>query len=392
MKKIILMGILLTLHAQANDFAFKLYQQLSTTKGNLFFSPSSIEAALAMTQEGAAGNTLIQFFQCLENSDTPTLSVPSIGTNVTLENANAIWVDQTFPLDQGERGSVNTEQQPKGAAILETFKNAVTKKHNAEIRAADFAGQPEVERLKINQWVEEKTRDKIQDLLPDGSVDAMTRLLLVNAIYFKGDWLHAFDPEQTVDAPFRLSPDESVPVPMMPLKETRFAYGENDCFQTLELPYEGEEVSMLLILPKAENGLKHIEECFAPGNLDACTKGMRKRDVNVFLPRFKVESTFASLKRDLAALGLTDAFDAQLADFSGISPEPLFISDVVHKAFVEVNEEGTEAAAATGIIMRTTSIHPPPVTFRADRPFIFLIRENKSGKILFMGRITNPSK
>jgi len=368
MKKIVLMSLLFALTAQANDFAFKLYGQLGQTEGNLFFSPASIEAALAMTAEGARGETLNQFFQTLEKSDG---NFPTIGKSVTFENANALWVGQTFP-------------------ILGTFKTAVAEKHDAEINSADFVGQPNAERLMINAWVEKRTRDKIKDLLPDGSVNAMTRMILVNAIYFKGDWLHAFDPKHTTDAPFWISPEQRVSVPMMKLRETRFAYGENNCFQTLELPYEGEEVSMVLILPKTKDGLSHIEQCFEPGNLKASTEDMRKREVNVFLPRFKVESTFASLKRDLATLGLTDAFDAQRADFSGISSETLFISDVVHKAFVEVNEEGTEAAAATGVIIRTTAMPPPPQTFRADRPFIFLIRENASGKILFMGRICDP--
>ena len=379
MKKTILLIAVFALNTQANDFAFKLFNELSQHEGNLFFSPASIEAALAMAQEGAQKNTRTQFDNLLpQDSGFPSRFAKSsqdknTGINVTLENANAIWVDATFP-------------------ILGTFQAAVTDKHAAQISKADFIGQPNAERIKINEWVEGKTRDKIKDLLPDGSVNTMTRLLLVNAIYFKGDWLNAFDPEQTSDALFKTLENGEVKVPMMRLKETLFAYDENDFFQALELPYEGEEVSMLLILPKAKDGLKHIEGCFGPGNLEACMKGMRKREVNVFLPRFKVESTFASLKQTLTALGLTDAFDAQRADFSGISNLPLSISDVVHKAFVEVNEEGTEAAAATGVIIRTTSIGPPPKTFRADRPFIFLIRENESGKILFMGRICDPSK
>lgn len=369
-KELVSIAIMTCLHlsASGSPFAFKLYEKLSETDGNLFFSPASIESALAMTQEGAHGNTQKQFFQCLNKSERPY----AIGfQGLEFENANAIWVDQHFP-------------------ILGTFQTAVEEKYGANIRPADFASQPDAERLKINEWVETKTRNKIKNLLPEGSVNSMTRLLLVNAIYFKGDWLHAFDPEQTSNATFQTLENGTVDVPMMRLKKTRFNYGENDCFQTLELPYKGEEVSMLLILPRAADGIKHIEECFAPGNLETCTKGMRKRDVNVFLPRFKVESTFSSLKRDLAALGLTDAFNAQRADFSGISDQPLYISDVVHKAFVEVNEKGTEAAAATGIIMRTTSIPAPPKTFRADHPFIFLIRENRSGAVLFMGKIINP--
>ena len=363
--------------ASASDFAFRLYSQLSKAEGNLFFSPASIEAALAMTAEGARGETRNQFnaagvinFQCLENLMGAGLACFQ---GLEFENANAIWVEEQFP-------------------ILGNFRTAVEEKHDASIRPADFKGQPNTERLKINAWVEEKTRDKIRNLLPDGSVSAMTRLLLVNAIYFKGDWLHAFDSENTAAAPFWVSPENSVPVQMMTLKGERFRYGENDCFQTLELPYEGKEVSMLLILPKAKDGLSHIENCFSSDQWEACTADMRKREVTVTLPRFKVESTFASLKRDLAALGLTDAFDAQRADFSGISLNPLFISDVVHKAFVEVNEEGTEAAAATGVIIRTTSMPAPPKVFRADRPLLFLIRENTSGKTLFMGRLSDPSK
>ncbi len=355
---------------QPNDFAFRLYARLSKTEGNLFFSPASIEAALAMTAEGAAGTTRKQFDALLPASAL-TQSVPTIGTNVTLEAANAIWADQTFP-------------------ILGTFKTAVEEQYAADIRTADFRKQPEAERLIINRWVEQKTRDKIKDLLPEGAVTPMTRLLLVNAIYFKGDWRHAFDPKQTADAPFWISPNQSIEVPMMRLNRKRFRTGETDEFQTLELPYIGEELSMVLILPKAKDGLPLVEKCFEPGGLAPCLGDMRLREVNVYLPRFKVESTFASLKRDLAALGLTDAFDARLSDFSGISKMPLVISDVVHKAFVEVNEKGTEAAAATGVMMRTTSIGMPPATFRADHPFVFLIRETASGKILFAGRVCTP--
>jgi serpin B len=369
MKKMMIPILLMGSHVFANDFAFKLYDQMAKQEGNLFFSPASIEAALVMTREGAAGTTRKQFDFLLP----PDRAFPEVGTNVTLETANAIWTDQTFP-------------------ILGTFQKTVTEKYAAEVRAADFAGQPDAERKTINRWVEEKTRDKIRNLLPGGSVTAMTRLILVNAIYFKGDWLHAFQPEKTEDTPFRIAPDKSIPVPMMRLSGTRFRYGENERFQTLELPYEGETVSMRLILPKERDGLSCIEESFAAGNFKTCFDGMSRRDVNVLLPRFKIESTFPSLKASLTALGLTDAFNAQRADFSGISSEQVFISDVIHKAFVEVNEEGTEAAAATGVLMKTTSIGAPPATFRADRPFIFMIRENETGKILFLGRVMNPAQ
>jgi len=213
----------------------------------------------------------------------------------------------------------------------------------------------------------------------------------VNAIYFKGDWLHAFNKAKTTDAPFQCL-EKTVSVPMMTMKPERFGYLENDCFQCLELPYQGEEVSMLIILPRKDDGLSHIEECFSAEKLEACTTPLRKTRVDVHLPRFKTESTF-SLNEPLAALGLTDAFNPQLADFSGISgARGLFIAAAMHKAFVEVNEKGTEAAAATGITTGITSIPMPPKIFRADHPFIFLIRDNASEKILFMGRMCDPSK
>ncbi len=353
---------LFALGAQANDFAFKLYDQLSEAEGNLFFSPASIEAALSMTQEGARGNTQKQFFQTLENSDG---IFPTVGTSVILENANAIWVEKMFP-------------------ILGTFETTVREKHGAKIRSADFSGQPDAERLKINQWVENKTRKKIKNLLPKGSVDPMTRMILVNAIYFKGDWLHAFNKAKTVDAPFLGAGD----VPMMTMNTTQFGYLANDRFQCLELPYQGDEASMLIFLPREETDIAHLENELST----VCVQPLHKTEVKVFLPRFKTKSTFASLKSTLIALGLTDAFDPATADFSGISTTPLVISEVAHKAFVEVNEEGTEAAAATGVMMQITCMPMPPKVFRVDRPFVFLIRENASGKILFMGRITNPMK
>ncbi len=369
MKKAILLTAMLALAAHGDDFAFKLYGQLRTVEGNLFFSPASIESALAMTREGAAGNTLRQMSLLL-----PEVSAfPNTGTNITLESANAIWVDKKFP-------------------ILAKFEAAVQGKYGAEIRPADFAGQPEIERGTINRWVEEKTRDKIKDLLAPGSVTTDTRLILVNAIYFKGDWLHAFEKWKTADEPFWITPEVSTNMPMMTMKPERFSYMENESFQCLELPYQGEEVSMLIILPKEKDGLTCIEARLSSDALTDWTGALRKEEIEVHLPLFKVESQFDSMAKTLAALGMTDAFNPALADFSGISAQPLFISDVIHKAFVQVDEEGTEAAAATGIIMRTTSVPVPPKVFRADHPFLFLIRRNASGTVLFMGRVFCPAE
>jgi serpin B len=369
MRKIILLTVLLALTSQGDDFAFKLYDQLRSTEGNLFFSPASIESALAMVREGAVSNTLRQISLLLPEQTI----FPAIGTNVTLESANGIWVDQKFP-------------------IHEKYKTVVQEKYGAEIRPADFSGQPDAERETVNRWVEGKTRDKIKDLLGPGSVTTDTRLILVNAIYFKGDWLHAFEKAKTTNEPFWILPETSTNVPMMTMKPERFGYLENESFQCLELPYQGEEVSMLIILPKEKDGLTRVEEGLSTGAVADWIGALRSKEVEVHLPKFKVETSLGSLRETLSALGITDAFDPERADFSGISAEPLFISDAVHKAFVQVDEEGTEAAAATGMIMNTTSITPPPKVFRANRPFIFLIRAKESGDILFIGKVCNPAK
>ena len=362
MKKIILLHILLALTTHANDFAFKLYKHLSKTEGNLIFSPASIETALAMTAEGARENTQKQLIQTLETNYT---NKPSTFQGLELSTANAIWINQNLP-------------------ILGTFKTAIREKYNANIQSADFRNQPDAERQKINQWIKTKTRDKIKNLLPKGSIGTNTRMLLVNAIYFKGNWLNAFDKTKTIDAPFH-GADE---VPMMTMKAEQFDYLGNDRFQCLELPYKGEEASMLIILPREESDITHVENELAT----ICAKPLNKTEMKIFLPRFKTETTLTSLKKTLITLGISDAFDPTKADFSAISTHPLFISEVAHKAFIEINEEGTEAAAATGIMMGITCMPMPPKIFRADRPFIFLIRENATGKILFMGRITNPQK
>lgn len=361
-------SVLTALNAQAGDFAFRLYDSLRATEGNLFFSPASIESALAMTREGAAGNTLRQMSLLLPEKT----AFPETGSRVTLESANALWIGQTFP-------------------ILEKFQTSVREKYSAEIRTADFIGQPDVERETVNRWVEEKTRDKIKNLLPPGSVLPDTRMILINAIYFKADWLNAFDKEKTTEEPFQVSQEQSVKVPMMTLSPARFGYMENESFQFLELPYQGEEVSMLVLLPKATDRLCRLETALSADALSGWIDALRKEEVTVYLPEFKIESRFSSISAVLTAMGMSDAFNASLADFSGISEESLFISDVVHKAFVQVDEEGTEAAAATGVIMRTTSMPSPPNVFRADHPFLFLIRHNESGKILFIGRVCNPA-
>jgi serpin B len=255
-----------------------------------------------MTREGAASNTLRQMSLLLPEAVT----FPAIGTNVTLNSANALWMDKKF-------------------SILGKFKTLVQEKYGAEIRQSDFIGQPDVEREIINRWVEEKTRDKIKNLLPPASVTPATRLILVNAIYFKGDWLHAFEKEKTADGLFWITSESGTNVPMMTMKQKRFGYMANESFQCLELPYQGEEVSMLIILPAEKDGLARIEDGFSADALADWSDALRNEELEVHLPCFRIESQFDSMAKILSALGMADAFNPSLADFSGISTEPLFI-------------------------------------------------------------------
>ncbi len=262
------------------------------------------------------------------------------------------------------------------------------KGYGAGLREVDFAGKTEAARKTTNVWVEDETNKKIKDLIPGGILGRETALVLTNAIYFNGDWASQFGKKATTDAPFTLADDKKVQVAMMRQKG-KFRYFETKDFQALALPYVKDELSMVVFLPKDYKGLPNFEGSLAATNLEKWLSGMRRREVQVYLPRFKL--TYKNrLDETLKSMGMSDAFGGG-ADFSGMNGrKDLFISAVLHKAFVDVNEEGTEAAAATGVVMGGTSVRPRPVVFRADHPFLFLIRDNKSGSILFMGRLVKP--
>lgn len=352
------------------DFAFRLYHELRETEENLFFSPASIEAALGMVREGSSDSTLRQFNHLLG----PHQPIPHVADEVTLESANAIWTDQSIALNEG-------------------FRQIVRERFDASLRCADFIHRHDEERQEINRWVEQRTRERIQNLLAPGTVNPETRMILVNAIYFKGDWIHAFDPDRTETAPFRTATGERIDIDLMQMNAQEFLYAETDAFQLVELPYQGNEISMLVLLPREYDGIERIEKGLSAAALDTWIRDLQRREVQVALPRFTAETELTRLSGILRSLGLTDAFDPERADFSGISDTPLFISDVVHKAFIQVDEEGTEAAAATGVVMRVTSMPlDPPAVFRADRPFIYLIRHRETGALLFLGRMAKPAK
>ncbi len=365
-------------------FAFDLYAQLKNEPGNLFLSPYSISTALAMTYAGAQEQTAEQMAQAL-NFSLPQahlhgafgylikqINRQAEAGDYDLSVANALWLQQDYE-------------------FLATYLGLVSAHYEAALERVDFVRQTEPSRQRINDWVARQTEGKIEDLIPEGAVHRLTRLVLTNAIYFKGDWAQQFDPDKTQEADFTVSPDKTVKAPLMHQQDD-FRYAQIDTLQILELPYKGKALSMLVLLPDKADGLAALEAKLTAENLSRWQQQMRQREVIVYLPRFEITSQFG-LSDTLSAMGMPDAF-TENANFSGMDgTRELFISDVLHKAFVEVNEEGTEAAAATGVIVGITSrsLLQPPI-FRADRPFIFLIKDNATGSILFLGRLADPTQ
>jgi serpin B len=366
-------------------FAVELYQRLCVSEGNLFFSPYSISTALAMTYAGARDNTEKQMAKTLRFSldqkhlhdafadiEAKINDVQEAG-NVELSVANSLWPQQDY-------------------RFLNEYLSLIKKHYGVSITPVDFKRAGEAARKMINKWVADRTQEKIRDLIQPGILDSLTRLVLANAIYFKGNWESQFKAYLTKDAPFHVSPTMSVQAPLMTQKQ-KFKYAETGALQILELPYVGEELSMIVLLPKKNDGLKQLENSLTVEKLKQWKRRSGKREVSVFLPRFTMTSTFR-LDKTLVSMGMVDAFNGTKANFAGMDGRVgwLYIGAVVHKAFVDVNEEGTEAAAATAVGIRALGMPAPPPTFLADHPFVFLIQENRTGSILFMGRLTDPTK
>jgi serpin B len=366
-----------------NKFALELYSKLESQQGNLFLSPYSISTALAMTYAGAKGQTEKQMAEALCFAPVKNEQFhKTFGEIIKQLNAS------------GEKGSyelvvANALWGQKDYKFLPEFLTLVRENYGGDLQQVDFAAQTETARKTINAWVESNTKDKIKELIKPGMLDSMTRLVLTNAIYFKGKWASPFKPERTQDSPFVLLDGQKVNVPTMN-QTSKFGYMEANDIQVLEMPYVNNDLSMVILLPKQADGVKGLEKELVSDNLTGWLAGIHKREVQVFFPRFKMASEFG-LGKILSAMGMPDAFSGK-ADFSGMTGNrELFISAVVHKAYVDVNEEGTEAAAATGVTMKLTGIGAPPPVFRADHPFIFLIRDNQTGSILFLGRVANPA-
>lgn len=369
-----------------NAFALELYAKLKGDEnverqgGNIFFSPYSISTALAMTYAGARGETEKQMAETLHFSLGQERLHSALGA--LEKRLNAGGKRRTYQL-----AVANALWGQKGYGFREEFLRLVKDSYGAGLNEVNFANDAEKARRVINKWVADKTREKIKDLIKPGVLDSLTRLVLTNAIYFKGDWARKFKEENTGDAPFYVTKKQTQEVPMM-YQKGRFNYVEEDGVLILELPYKGEDLSMVVLLPKVD-GLAELEESLTAKQLEEWLGRLHRCEVAVYLPKFKMTSEF-SLAKILAGMGMGDAFSLPPADFSGMTGEKdLFISHVLHKAFVEVNEEGTEAAAATAVPMTLGSPMPVPV-FRADHPFVFIIRDNRTGGILFMGRVMNP--
>ncbi|XP_050986642.1 leukocyte elastase inhibitor-like [Labeo rohita] len=434
------------LPAANTQFSLNLFKKINEKDAskNVFYSPLSISSALAMVSLGAKGNTAAQMFKvlCFTNPPKPADAAtsgshqqpqkPQITCGVKGQHGPSMMQQtQKFELPpelkkqaQSAPGQKTEEQIHSGFnklmselnkpgvpyalslanglyvdqsyQFVDKFLNDAKRYYEAGLEKVDFIKKSDASRVDINKWVEKKTQGKIKDLLPHGSIDAMTRLVLVNAIYFKGNWERKFPKEATVDGQFKLNKNQTKPVKMMNQKaEFPLAFIPQMNCQVLELPYVGKNLSMLIILPNEihdeTTGLQKLEKALTYEKLMEWTKRevMYKQEVQVSLPKFKMEQTY-DMKSLLISMGMEDAFDLQKVNLSGMSPNNnLVVSKVIHKAFVEVNEEGTEAAAATAAVVMSRCLRIPQV-FNADHPFLFFIRHNPTKSILFYGRFCSP--
>ena len=371
------------------QFTFDIYQQLQSQPGNLFYSPYSISSALAMTYVGAEGSTaeemasVLHFMLGQENlhptfnaldqklDSLADLEIPKgQGDPFQLNIANAIWGQQDFHFE-------------------DDFLDTLAENYGAGLRLLDYVSQPEESRLAINQWVSDETKEKIQDLIPQGNITPDTRLVLSNAIYFKATWSEQFEKGLTDKGIFYGLKGEEIPAQMMQTgHDSSFRYLKVNGYQAVELPYIGNQVSMLVVVPD-QGRFEEFEDQFSIEEFSHILDGLSYSPVALTFPKFEFE-TEISLAEILTGMGMPTAF-SDAADFSGMTgSKDLFISNVFHKAFVSVDEEGTEAAAATAVEMSLTSMPESPIELTVDRPFLFLIREHETGTVLFMGRVVNP--
>lgn len=370
-----------------NQFACELLDAVrGESAENLFLAPLSVTMVMQMAAVGARGETADQMAEALRSPWRNARQGAAMadlqrrlfgaenGGGVTLRAANRIFVARHYPLSPD-------------------FVETLERNYASQPEEVDFERHAEEARAQINTWVADQTSGRIEDLIPQGVLDALTRLVLVNAVYFKGDWAEPFDKERTQDGPFHVTADEQVDAPMM-RDQRRVRYAKVADMQIVELPYEGDKLSMVILLPEATDGLAELEERLTGQALAGWLDELAEREARLTLPRFRMTSE-KTLNDALKSLGMALAFSPDHADFAGISSEPgLYISAVLHKTFLDVNEEGTEAAAATGAVIGVTSapVEEEIPEFRADHPFVVLIRDRATGSILMLGHVVDPTK
>ena len=373
----------------SNKFGLELFKKVSDKqKENVVVSPASVSTALTMTWGGAKNETAAQMKKVLAFEEEPAVTMETSGKlaasltsssrPVVFRIANQLFGEKTYTFDAD-------------------YLAKTEKSFGAPIERLDFIKESEPARVHINGWVEGKTEKRIKDLIPARAIDGETRLVLVNAIYFLGDWAEPFEKDETRAMPFQTSASKSVDVPTMNRTDS-FKIASKDGVTALELPYKGGDMSMMIIVPDAVDGLPAAQKALTADSLASLASAMKPERVWASIPKFEVNpAESVPLKDVLSALGMPIAFDRDKADFTGIANPPqkaerLVISQVFHKAFIKVDEKGTEAAAATSVNMARAGAAPAkPRTFKADRPFLFVIRDNASGLVLFMGRVTNPA-
>lgn len=369
-----------------HDFSFALYQQLKAEDGNLFFSPLSITQALAMLYAGARGNTETQIASTLhfvlpQDKLHPVYNALDLELKSRGQNAQAAD-GKGFRLNV-----VNAIWGQEGYSFQTPFLDTLALHYGAGLHTLDFLTKAEPSRLLINQWVEDQTEDRIKDLLPQGSINDSTRLVLTNAIYFNAAWGEAFETNKTANGTFHRLDGTTVTVPLMS-QSVEHGFVDVGDYTALKKPYDGGELSMWIIVPDSGK-FAAVEQSLNSALLDDVSQKSSSYLVNLKMPKFEFDADFA-LNKTLVDLGMIDAFSSS-ADFSGIDgTKNLSVSGVLHKAFIKVNEAGTEAAAATAVIVGATSV-PPVADLTIDRPFIFLIQDHKTKSILFLGRVVDPS-
>lgn len=387
----------LPMAAASNAFGWKLYNKLAAGGGNVFFSPYSISQILTLTQRGARGATADQM--------ASALALPTPWSDEAQRNLHAQLKDHSPADDLYTLSIANGLWVQDGMPIQAQYDSTAKDLFGASVQPADFVKSSGTITRDINHWVAERTAGKITDLFSAGDIDSQTRLVLANAVYFKGDWLYPFKSDDTHDLPFTRLDGTTATIPTM-REEAFLGYAEEPNFLAVELPYRGTgdgavpgtshpDISMLLILPKAKDraALTSVEGKLATGALDHALSDLRAQRLAIKLPKWEGTTRY-DLASTLKSLGMSDAFAPKKADFSGItSAEQLSISSVVHQAVLQVDEKGTEAAAATGAVMRTLSMRAlPALQVAFDHPFLYAVIHRPTGATLFLGRLEDPSK